>query len=259
MAGSDDAIPQLILARIEKGGYVARGDAEAIRRLRFDIEAVSAGTLLVRDGDPVDRCCVLVSGYACRHKATRAGGRQIVSFQVPGDLLDLQHMSFARADHNIEVITDAMIAWLPLDALEQLIMGHPAIGAALWREAMTEASIFREWVLNVGRRDGRSRIAHMLCEFVARCGAAGLGPQERLRLPMSQGHIADATGLTAVHVNRMLRALRAEGIIAGAGKDMRIVDLTRLRDVADFDPGYLHLAASGRRGAVRTAASAAFR
>ena len=244
MIGNDDAIPQLILSRIERLGYLSKGDIDAIRGLRFDVEAAASGQLLVREGAPTERCCLLVSGYACRHKTTRSGGRQIVSFHIPGDILDLQHMLFARADHNVETITEAMIAWVPQDVLRRLIAARPTISAALWHETMIEASVFREWVLNVGRRDARSRIAHMLCEFAARCEAAGLGAQERLRLPMTQEHIADATGLTAVHVNRMLSALRAEGVISGAGKYLQIADPARMREVADFDPAYLHLAAA---------------
>ena len=243
MIGNDDAIPRLILNRIKRLGYLSQADVDAIRGLRFDIEAAAAGQLLVREGAATDRCCLLVSGYACRHKTTRDGGRQIVSFHVAGDILDLQHMLFARADHNVETVTEAMIAWVPQEALRRLITERPTISAALWHETMIEASIFREWVLNIGRRDARSRIAHMLCEFAARCEAAGLGAQERLKLPMTQEHIADATGLTAVHVNRMLRTLRNEGVIAGAGKYLQIADPERMREVADFDPAYLHLAA----------------
>jgi CRP-like cAMP-binding protein len=103
--------------------------------------------------------------------------------------------------------------------------------------------VFREWVLNVGRRDAKCRVAHMLCEFAARGAKAGLGPPERFELPMTQTDIADATGLTPVHVNRMLRRLRDEGLIAQDRREVRIVDWGRLREVADFNPAYLHAAA----------------
>jgi CRP-like cAMP-binding protein len=186
---------------------------------------------------------MLVTGYACRHKVAANGGRQIVSFHLAGDILDLQHLLLAVADHNVQTITDATIAWIPKVALKRAADGSARIADALWRDTLIDASIFREWVLNVGRRDARSRTAHMLCEFAARREAAGLGSPEDFELPMTQEQIADATGLTAVHVNRMLRALEEDGAITRDRRRIRIVDWQRMRRIADFDPVYLHAAA----------------
>lgn len=264
----DDDLPQLVLRKLERFGALSEADGEAIRALRYRTESVATGHHLVREGDKVAECCVLVSGYACRHKTTSEGGRQIVSFHIPGDFLDLQHLLLARADHSVQAMTKATVAWLSRDAIRALVRTRPTVNEALWCETLVEASIFREWVLNVGRRDARSRIAHMLCEFAARCEAAGVGGLEGFRLPMTQLDIADATGLTPVHVNRMLRALREDGVIAGVGKRIEITDWARMREVADFDSGYLHLARErpavdrGRERApsdLRTAASGAFR
>jgi CRP-like cAMP-binding protein len=158
-------------------------------------------------------------------------------------VLDLQHLLFSMADHNVQTITSGTVAWIPSSELKLVAQRRPRIGEALWRDTLIDASIFREWVLNVGRRDAKSRIAHMLCEFAARCRAAGLGSPESIHLPMTQEQIADATGLTAVHVNRMMRALRQDGVIEQKGKELRIVDWDRMRGIADFDPVYLHAAA----------------
>jgi hypothetical protein len=106
--------------------------------------------------------------------------------------------------------------------------------------ALVDASVFREWVLNIGQRDAKSRVAHMLCEFAIRREAAGLGSPERFDLPMSQEQVGDATGLTSVHVNRMRRALGEDGVIDRNKRDVRITDWKRLRDIAGFDPMYLH-------------------
>jgi CRP-like cAMP-binding protein len=113
------------------------------------------------------------------------GGRQIVSFHVAGDLLDIQHLFLERADHDVQAITDATNLWIPMSGLRALVGLRPAIGSALWRDALVDASIFRKWVLNVGRRDAKTRIAHMLCEFVARSEAAGLGAPQRIQLPFT--------------------------------------------------------------------------
>lgn len=217
-------------------------DAALLSSLPFTVKEVGAGHYLVREGAPTTECCALVTGYACRHKVAANGGRQIVSFHLAGDILDLQHLLLAIADHNVQTITPATIAFIPKTALKQVAAQSERIADALWRDTLIDASIFREWVLNVGRRDARSRTAHMLCEFAARREAAGLGSPEEFELPMTQEQIADATGLTAVHVNRMLRALEEAGAIARARRQIRIVDWERMRDIADFDPVYLHAA-----------------
>ena len=111
-----------------------------------------------------------------------------------------------------------------MGALRDLARQRPRVGEALWRGTLIDASIFREWVLNVGRRDARQRIAHMLCEFAVRREAAGLGSPESFVLPMTQEHIADATGLTAIHVNRMLQALGNDGVIQREKRQVAIAD-----------------------------------
>ena len=166
-----------------------------------------------------------------------------MSFHLPGDLLDLQHLLLPRADHNLETITPATIASVPAAALLRLSKERPMVGEALWRDSLIDASIFREWVLNVGRRDAKGRIAHMLCEFAVRREKAGLGAPERFELPMTQAEIADATGLTSIHVNRMLQALAEDGAIARTRRLIEITDWERLRRIADFHAAYLHAAA----------------
>ncbi|MFN3727788.1 MAG: Crp/Fnr family transcriptional regulator, partial [Allosphingosinicella sp.] len=141
---------------IRKLGRLARLDAEERRILAdlpYRLEAVPPGTLLVSEGNVVTQCCVLVEGYACRHKTSAEGKRQIVSFHLAGDILDIQHLMLDRADHNVEAITSAQVAWVPTDRLRALALERPNIGQALWRDALIDASVFREWVLNVGRRD----------------------------------------------------------------------------------------------------------
>jgi CRP-like cAMP-binding protein len=225
--------------------FAQLGDAElaSLAALPFDIEDVANNRYLVREGDEVSRCCVLVQGYAARHKMARSGRRQIVSFHMPGDMLDLQHSLLPRADHNVQAMTPARVAWVPVAALARVISSYPSIAAAVAKEALVDASIFREWVLNVGARDAKTRIAHMLCEFVERRQKIGISPSDLVEVPFSQEQIADATGLTAVHVNRMLRELTDEGAFARNGRSLRISDWCKLKDVADFDPAYLHQAA----------------
>ena len=229
--------------KLGRSSVLDQDDIDAMRALLWRDETARGGAHLLREGARVTDCCVLVSGYVCRSKLTTEGRRQIVSFHIPGDLLDLQHLLLARADHNIELITDAAVAWVSSDALREVAFRHTNIGQALWRDSLIDASIFREWVLNVGQRDGRARVAHMLCEFAYRRAAAGLGQADEFDLPMTQEQIADATGMTPIHVNRMLAALRLEGVISSVKRRVEIKDWAQIQRIADFDPAYLHMPA----------------
>lgn len=241
MNKQDSGILQGVIHKLSRLSHLEHDDRHAIEALPYRIAGTLAGDLLIREGDSLHECCLLVAGYACRFKTSGNGGRQIVSFHLAGDILDLQHLLFKSADHSVQTITPATIAWVPREALLSLARERPAIGEAFWRDTLIEASVFREWVLNLGRRDARSRIAHMLCEFVTRGEAVGLGTSERFRLPMTQEYIADATGLTAVHVNRMMRQLRDEGVVDFDRREMRIADWERMREIADYHPAYLHV------------------
>lgn len=242
MATNDDDIFKQMIAKLSRLASLDDADRQAIRALPVQIKSASSGQYLVREGDDTTVCCMLLDGFACRHKEAGDGGRQIVSFHIPGDILDLQHLMLERADHNVQTITPATVAWIPASEIKALTRSRPNINDALWRDTLIDASVFREWVLNVGRRDAKSRIAHMLCEFAARA-AVGLAPPERITLPMTQEHIADATGLTSVHVNRTLKELDQSGVIERNKRDIRIIDWPGMQRIADFDPAYLHAAA----------------
>jgi CRP-like cAMP-binding protein len=234
-----------VVKKVERFSPLPASDRAALLALPVRYERAAPGQTLVHEGDTARECCFLLQGYAFRHKGTRGGGRQIVSFHMNGDILDLQHLKLARADHSVETLTDADLAWVSHTELEKVIRGSRALADALWRDALVDASVFREWILNVGRRSARSRIAHLLCELGIRRVSAGIGHPDRFELPMTQEHIADATGMTIVHVNRTLRALTEEGAIVRNAREVRVRDWSRLRSIADFDPAYLHLSEAG--------------
>ena len=243
MAVKENNAFDLVIRKLGQLATLTQADQDAIRSLPFRIKAAPPNHFLVREGDTTTECCALVAGHACRSKTTSNGGRQIVSFHMPGDILDLEHLLLPRADHNVQTITPATVAWVPSADLRRAARERPMLNEAFWRDTLIDASIFREWVLNVGRRDAKSRIAHMLCEFALRRERAGLGSPERFELPMTQEQIADATGMTTVHVNRMLQELGADGIIVRNKREVRITDWSRICRLADFDPAYLHKAA----------------
>ena len=229
-----------LIRKLERLAPLDAADHAAIGSLPFAIRTVAPGQFLVREGSRSSDCCLLVAGHACRHKVTHDGDRQIVSFHMRGDIVDLCHLQLPTADHNVQAVTKATVACIPAARLREVARARPSIADALWRDALIDASRVREWMLNVGRRDARSRVAHLICEFGLRSEAAGLGTADRFDMPLTQEQIGDATGLTPVHVNRMLRRLGLDGLIGRERQKMRILDWNRLRLIAGFDDSYLH-------------------
>lgn len=227
--------------RLGRGNALAPADCDTVLAMPHTVREFEAGQYLLREGDRPKYCTFLLSGFIFRHKFVGDGGRQIVSIHIPGDFIDLQNMLLDTADHNIQALTGAVVAQIDSEVVAAHSFAHPAIGRAFWRESLIEASIFREWVANIGRRDARSRTAHLLCELATRRQAAGLGARDTFELPMTQEQLGDALGLTAVHVNRTLKNLHDEGLITRSKRSVQVANWGLLRDAADFTSAYLHL------------------
>lgn len=238
--------------RLESRSPLTEDDGKAIRALPFTFRTLDAAGYMVREGEEPETCNLLLSGFAYRHKVTRSGERQILSVHLPGEFLDFQNSFLAVADHNVQALTRAEVAGIPVPALQRIATDYPRVGRAMWIDTLIDAAIVREWLVNVGRRDSTSRIAHLLCELALRLREAGLSDADGYQLPMTQEQLADAVGLTPVHVNRVLQALGREGLIARDKRVIRILDGDALRDVGDFSTRYLHL----ERGGPTTGASA---
>lgn len=214
---------------------------QAILRVPHRLRTLKPSEYFLRESQRPLHSTIVVEGYVYRHKLVGDGGRQIVAIHLPGDFVDLQNILLDEADHNIQALTHASLCEFPHAEMLDLAFRHPTIGKALWREALVEASLFREWITNIGRRDARARVAHLLCELAVRHEAAELGSRRSFELPMTQEQIGDALALTAVHVNRTLRVLEADGLIRRSKRAVMVGDWRRLRAAADFDPQYLHL------------------
>ncbi len=227
-----------LIAKLSRFVPLDEADREAIHGWPLTERAVRAEDMLIDEGSRIEGCILLLSGIAARVKLTRDGRRQIVSFHFPGDLLDLPHLFFDRADHGVQAITNARVAHIPRAAMLRSMRERPMVHDALWRDTLVEASIAREWVLNLGRRDARARIAHLLCEIELRTGA-GRARGDGFYFPVTQEDIADATGLTSVHVNRTLRGLREEGALEYRGGRITVKDRARVESIAQFSPAYL--------------------
>jgi len=238
---------QKLVQRLERRSPLSQADREALLGLPHNVRKLPASAHIVRDGDVPNYCTLLLSGFAYRYKLTGEGGRQIISFHCAGEILDTQNSFLGVADHSVQMLTEGELALMPIGVIEDLALTRPAIGRALWIDTLIDASIFREWVVNVGRRDSRARIAHLLCEFSLRLEAAGLAKNHRYELPMTQEQLADAVGLTSVHVNRVLKQLGEEGLISRDRRSIVILDWMRMREAGDFNERYLHHDAMGAR------------
>ena len=236
----DSLVPALTHA-LAHHAHLSPKDRGAILDLPFVFKSLPAGSYLLREGDMPTHCALLVSGFAFRQKRNSDGARQILSLHFQGDMLDLQSLFLDVADYSVQTLTQADVAIIPKMALVELATKRVSIARSITTSLLIEASISREWLFNVGRRDARARIAHLLCEIGMRLNLH-TGTESRSHdLPMTQDHLADALGLTKVHVNRTLRGLEIEGLLIRNGRSVSFPDLERLREVADFSPRYLHV------------------
>ena len=243
MSGLSSGI-EILIRKLEASCTLSDREKAAIAHLPVEMRELTAGHDIVRIGDRPAHCCLLLDGFAYRYKYVGQGLRQILSFHIPGDMPDLLSLHLPVMDHSLGTIGASNVGFIAHDSIHRLIKDHPRIGAALWRETLIDGSIFREWLAAVGRRNAHSRIAHLLCEIVTRMEVVELAPDKCVQTPITQSAIADALGLTAVHVNRVAQELRGEGLITWRGRSLRINDWDRLAAIGEFDPAYLHLGSS---------------
>lgn len=237
----DHPVLARMVRKMETRAKLDDSDREALHGLNFQERVYEPGAFLVREGEMREHCALILEGFAFRQKLTIDGARQIVSFHVAGDFVDLEGALLRRADHSLQMLTRCRIAEIPVSTISTLVEAHPRVGKALWVDTLIDASIFREWIMNVGRRPARQRLAHLYCELAKRLKLAGLGDESGYRMPITQDQLADATGLTPVHVNRSLKALELDGLIIRQGRLVLIPDWDLLRDSSDFSELYLHL------------------
>lgn len=196
---------------------------------------------LIVEGERPRYVTVILSGFAQRYKQLSDGRRQVLSFFIPGDICDANMFLLKRMDHSISTITHVTLAEISKHDFDALVESSPAIARALWWNELVTLAIQREWTTNIGQRSAYERIAHLLCELFTRLQAAGLTEGESCAFPFTQSEIAEATGLTQVHVNRMVQDLRRDGFIELREKRLRVLDFEGLKTAALFDPSYLHL------------------
>jgi len=206
-----------------------------------DVRDVAAREDVIAQGDRTGGVKLLLEGFACRYKTLEDGRRQIVAYFVPGDLCDLRVFILKRMDHSIGAIAPSRVANLSPDNVMKLMHDYPTLTRALWWSTLVEEAIAREWIVNVGQRNARERMAHLFCELLYRFRAVGLNQGLSCTLPLTQVELAETLGLSSVHVNRTLQELRRRKLITLNGGTLTIQNLKALEKLSFFNPDYLHL------------------
>jgi CRP-like cAMP-binding protein len=230
-----------LIRKLESIAPLAPEEKAALLRLPLRLRAVPAHQDIIREGDVPSECCLIVAGFACRYNVTAQGRRQILSFHVSGDIPDLQGLHLSVMDHSVAPLVPSQLAYIQHDDLHALMCNHPRLVGPFWRDTLVDAAMFRQWTLNVGRRQAPARLAHLLCELLVRLRAVELVEDHAFNLPVTQAELADALGISNVHVNRVLQDLRGQGLISLHGHTLKVLDWEGLKTVGEFDPTYLHL------------------
>ncbi len=201
---------------------------------------VSARQDLIREGDRPGPVFVVLEGWAFRYKILPSGGRQVVAFLMPGDCCDLHVGLLAEMDHNIQTVGPSLIATIPGEEMTTLMDMHRGIARAMYTAQLVDEGTMRAWITSMGRRTSVERVAHLMCELYLRARNIQLIDGKELVLPLSQQLLADALGMTPVHLNRVLKKLREAGAMTLKRGSLIVSDPDELVKIAGFDENYLH-------------------
>jgi CRP-like cAMP-binding protein len=230
----DYTLADTSLARLE---FVSDEERAALAKVYLSQRSLDPGEGLIEEGGMPDNLYFLAEGWAYRYIMTGSGTRQIPTILVPGDVCNLDNFLFPRSDCGVRAATEAHVLALPRQRAMALASEHPGVGRAFTWLALGENAILTQWAVGLGRRSARQRLAHLLCELYVRVASSPAGGE--FELPLTQEMIADTLGLTPVHINRTMQKLRSGAMIAPAGRKVAILDIERLRELAEFDPSYL--------------------
>ncbi|MCK1419293.1 Crp/Fnr family transcriptional regulator [Bradyrhizobium sp. 182] len=242
LSTSDRSLAEPVIRRLN---VLRPMSAEARQSLEYALlealQRTRSGEDLISEGDAVDSVRLVLSGWLCRYKTLEDGRRQIVNFIFPGESCDAHAFLMPAIDHSIATMTPVVYAEIKRAHFESLVANHRSLAEAFLCETLVNAAIQREWAINLGRRVALERVAHLFCEIIERLRPVGMVDGNSCVMPITQTDLADATGLSVVHLNRTLQELRASGLIVLRERTLTINDLGALKNAALFSPSYLQL------------------
>ena len=216
-------------------------EQEALAQAAGDRLLFTAGEDLVREGDRPVRSMLVVSGFCCRYRLLPEGQRQITALHMAGDFVDLHSFLLKEMDHAVGAMTNCTIITFPHPNLVKVSEQFPHLTRLLWLMTLLDGSMNREWLVGMGRLSAQQRTGHLLCETYTRLRAIGMADDHGFSFPITQTSLADALGISTVHVNRVIQELRQSGLIVWENGVVRILDWPRLMELSSFDDRYLHL------------------
>jgi CRP-like cAMP-binding protein len=221
-------------------GHLGKEEVAALTRATATPRKVKAKHDLIREGDRPGPVFVMLEGWACRYKILPSGTRQVLAYLMPGDSCDLHVGLLAEMDHSIQTITPATFANVDRAEMDRILDEYPLIAKAIYVAQLVDEGTMRAWITSMGRRASVERVAHLLCELYIRARNIGLTKEPHFALPVSQLLLADSLGMTAVHLNRVVKELRNSGAMTVERGSIVLSDLPHLVRIAGFDDNYLH-------------------
>ncbi|MDE3749668.1 Crp/Fnr family transcriptional regulator [Methylobacterium radiotolerans] len=231
----------VLIRKLESIGTLSEEERQAIQSLPMRIHILGARQDIVRDGEQPTPCCLILDGWVCRYKLLSQSKRQILSFHIAGDMPDLQGLHAHTMDYGLSKVKHATVAFIARESLRELTARFPSLATLLWRDTLLDVAIVRAWMTGMGRRTAFERIGHLFCELYLKLRAVGLAGDYRCPLPVTQMDLADALGLTPVHINRVLREMRSRALITLRHQTLVIEAWDDLLQASEFDPTYLYL------------------
>lgn len=230
-----------LIRRLQSNRPLSDLHRRAIESMPLQVGNLRKGQDVLSEGMCANRCTVLIDGFLHRYRTLADGRRQIFMFQTPGDIPDLHTLQLQPVDHSIAATGECMVGYVPHAAIVEAFAKVEGLIEVFWRATLIDASIFRTWMLNMGRRDSLVQMAHLFCELYARLRAVGRAADKSFHAPLIQEELADAMGISTVHANRVLQQLRRRGLVTFDMQQVHIPDWAALQRFAEFDPDYLHL------------------
>ena len=229
------------IRKLRRRHDISAAEEAAIRGLVSEYRKVRADEVVIRAGEPLQQSMLLIEGWLARVKELRSGARQFTELHVAGDFADLHSFTLKRLDHDVVSLAPCTIALVPHDRLREVTEQHPHLARVYWFQTNLDAAIHREWTVCMARRSALARVAHLLCELHVRIEVAGRINGNSFESPLTQNELADCLGLTSVHVNRTLQELRRRNLLELERREVTLLDIPALQDVAEFDASYLYL------------------
>ncbi len=230
-----------LLSRLQHHAALVESDYSALMRLAHRLVVKQPGQVIVTAGERLQDVFVLEQGWAIRYRVLEDGSRQIVNFMLPGDCFDLQAVVGAQSDHHVSALTSVRLRMISGSLFLNAVRQNATLATVFWWSAVQEESILREQIVRIGRRTARQRCAHMLVELHRRLMMAGMVKDDACVLPLTRDVMADALGLSPVHVSRSIANLRGRKMIETTRGSIRLRDVPGLIEVGEFNPRYLHL------------------